>query len=64
MEISLLQLLGLLGAEALGGYAIFRLRLHQIRKVIDELDDALLDDKVTENELKRIWTALKGLFGR
>lgn len=64
MEISLLQLLGLLGAEALGIYGILRLRLHQIRKLIDELDDALLDDKVTENELNRIWAAVKKLFGR
>ena len=64
MEISLLQLLGLLGAEALGFYALFRYRLHQARVLIDELDDALQDDKVTENELNRIWKAVKGLFGK
>lgn len=64
MEIDILQLLAILGAEALGFFALFRLRLSQIRKVIDRLDDALYDDKVTEEEYRGIWEAVKALFGK
>jgi oligoendopeptidase F len=33
----------------------FKSKLHDVRQFIDTLDDALYDDKVTEQEYRAIW---------
>lgn len=41
----------------------FKKKLGQLRKLVDTLDDALYDDKVSEGEYEAIWESVKDLFG-
>ena len=61
VEVDLLWLVGLV-AGGLAAYAIFRYRLHQIRKLIDALDDAVTDDKVTEEEFRIIYELVREII--
>ena len=31
-------------------------KLNQVRKLLDDVDDAVKDDKITEDEFRKIWT--------
>ena len=54
--IDILKILALIGAGGFGAYySIFRRKLSAIRGFIDAVDDALYDDKVTEEEFRKIW---------
>lgn len=58
VEVDIIWLLGFVPA-ALAGYVVFKYRLHQARKLVDALDDAVYDDKVTEDEFLRIYEAIR-----
>jgi len=58
MEVSLEFLLGMF-AGALAVYAVVKYRLHQVRQLLDVVDDALYDDKVSDEEFAAIWKAVK-----
>ena len=65
IEIDLLWLFGFVPA-VLAGYLIFRYRLHKVRVAFDELaqaigvlDDALADDKVSEDEFRNVYAQFK-----
>jgi cell shape-determining protein MreC len=45
-------------------YALFKRKLHTIREFVDTLDDALQDDKVTEQEYRELWEKFKALFNK
>jgi len=64
MEIDILWLLGFLGGTALTFYALFKFKLHKIRVFFDVWDDAMMDNKVTEDEARAIWEALKAIWKR
>lgn len=36
-------------------YATSRKKLHEIRSLVDDVDEAVQDDKVTEQEFRKIW---------
>jgi len=36
-------------------------KLRAVRELVDELDEALRDDRVTEEEWRRLWEKLKAL---
>ena len=38
--------------------------LHSIRDLVDEVDNAVKDDKVSEDEFRKIWDKAKGVFGK
>jgi hypothetical protein len=60
VEVDLQFLLGLVS----GGFAIYlivKYRLHQARKFLDLVDDAIYDDKVSEDEFRAIWEAGKDI---
>ena len=61
VEIDLQFYLGLIGG-GLAAYAVFKYRLHQVRVAIDAVDDAVVDDKVTEDEFRKIWDAFKTII--
>lgn len=52
--------------SALGGYVIhwakFKVRFGNFRKLIDLVDNAIQDDKVTEPEFRGIWSSFKTVF--
>jgi len=69
IEIDLLWLLGILGGGALVGYAALRFRLHQLRmlfffvaEIFREMDEAMKDDKISEDEAAAIWSDLMDVF--
>jgi len=39
----------------------FKGKLRAVRELVDELDEALRDDRVTEEEWRRLWEKLKAL---
>jgi hypothetical protein len=41
--------------SGLTAWKAFKAKLNMIRKLIDTVDDAIYDDKVTENEFRVIW---------
>ncbi|MCK9593441.1 MAG: hypothetical protein M0Q91_15655 [Methanoregula sp.] len=52
-----------------GGYVVNDLRykkgkkiLAEMRKTIDAVDDAVYDDKITEEEFRGTWERLKGVY--
>jgi hypothetical protein len=45
-------------------YALFKRKLHTIREFIDELDNDLYDDKVTEEEYRALWEKFKAIFNK
>ena len=63
MEIDILWLLGFAGAEALAAWLYLRKNVHKVRVLVDTVDDALYDDKVTEAEYRDIWEQFKRLLG-
>lgn len=50
------------GGVALAKYVYFKRKLHVIRELIDELDNALYDDKITEEEYRQLWQRFKALI--
>jgi uncharacterized ion transporter superfamily protein YfcC len=40
-------------------WGVFKRKLHTIREAIDTLDDALYDNKITEDEFRAIWEKSK-----
>ncbi len=61
-------ILGIIGGSIVGKIATdIRYKkgkkiLGEIRKTIDHVDDAVYDDKITEEEFRGGWEHLKGLF--
>jgi Na+/H+ antiporter NhaB len=45
-------------------YALFKRKLRAVREFVDTLDDALQDDKVTEQEYRELWEKFKALFNK
>jgi hypothetical protein len=43
-------------------WGIFKRKLRTIREAIDTLDDALYDDKITEDEYRAIWEKFKKII--
>ena len=43
-------------------WAKFKTKFSEIRKFIDTLDDALYDNKVTENEYRELWESFKAVI--
>lgn len=60
--VELLLALGFIGGGVGIGYAVFKRKLSQVRRLVDELDDALRDDKVTDEEFKRLWEAFMAVI--
>lgn len=58
---AILAIVGAIGAS-LVVWNKFKSRLSQIRKLIDTLDDALYDNKVTEKEYREIWESFKAII--
>jgi|GEM_PF-1204403 hypothetical protein len=42
-------------------YILFKRKLKEVREAIDALDDALQDDKISEEEFKEIWSKFKAI---
>ncbi|MCS6768304.1 MAG: hypothetical protein RMJ59_02090 [Candidatus Nitrosocaldus sp.] len=57
MMFPLLTLIGM-GAYA---YYSFKRRLRAIRRFIDTLDDALYDDRISEDEFRALWSKFKAV---
>ena len=69
VEIDLVWLAGFVGVTGLALYAAFKYRLKQTRNVLKELfeavaavDDAVADDKVTEEEFRLIYAEFQGVI--
>lgn len=43
------------------GYVVFKLRFGQVRKLVDAIDDAVADDKISGEEAEKIFDALQPL---
>lgn len=43
-------------------YMLFKRKLKAVREAIDTLDDALQDDKISEEEFREIWSKLKAII--
>ena len=63
VEVDLQFLLGLVSG-GIATYLIVKYRLRQVRVLLDEVDDALKDDKVSEEEFRAIFAAVKAFFGK
>jgi len=59
LEVALPLIIGLIAPTSL--WAKSKLKISQIRSVIDEVDDALRDDKITEQEFRTIFSSFKAL---
>jgi hypothetical protein len=52
-----------LGIAVAGGYFLgAKRKIHQVRVLLDEVDDAIQDDRVTEEEFRRIWNRTRNLI--
>jgi hypothetical protein len=60
--VDLVPVITFLGG-GVAGYLVIKRKLHAIRELVVALDDALQDDKITEEECVRIWIAIKELVG-
>jgi cell shape-determining protein MreC len=45
-------------------WGVFKRKLHTVREFVDTLDDALQDDKVTEQEYRELWEKFKAIFNK
>jgi len=43
-------------------YILFKRKLKEVREAIDALDDALQDDKISEEEFRVIWNKFKAII--
>jgi uncharacterized membrane protein len=43
-------------------YILFKRKLKEVREAIDVLDDALQDDKISEEEFREIWSKFKAII--
>jgi hypothetical protein len=43
-------------------YILFKRKLKEVREAIDALDDALQDDKISEEEFREIWDKFKAII--
>jgi hypothetical protein len=43
-------------------YVLFKRKLRAVREFIDKLDDALYDDRITEEEYRTLWEKFKAIF--
>jgi uncharacterized membrane protein len=43
-------------------YILFKRKLKEVREAIDVLDDALQDDKISEEEFRVIWNKFKAII--
>ncbi len=43
-------------------YILFKRKLKEVREAIDALDDALQDDKISEEEFRKIWSKFKAII--
>jgi len=50
-------------AVSLAAWNRFKGKLSQIRKLVDDLDDALYDDKLSEEEYRKIWEYFTEVVG-
>jgi hypothetical protein len=41
----------------IGGWAVVKKKITSFRKLIDDVDDAVRDDSVTESEFRKIWNS-------
>ena len=63
MEVDLIWALGFV-AGAVAAYLVVKARIRQFRQLVDIVDDALVDDKVSEAEFRAIFAAFKRLIGK
>ncbi len=61
IDVSLPQVLSYVGL-GLGGYWLYRRKLHQVRLLVDDIDDALQDDKLSEEEFRKVFADLRAFF--
>ncbi|MEM2697957.1 MAG: hypothetical protein QXF17_01410 [Ignisphaera sp.] len=59
---AIISLLIAIGGTAASMYFYFKSKLHAFRKFVDELDDALYDDKISEDEFRSLWERFKALI--
>ncbi len=45
-------------------FLIFKRKLSQVRKLVDDFDNAMIDNSVGEQEAQDIWADLKVLVGK
>jgi len=64
ITIDIVWFLGFLGVGVIAGYLTFKWKLHQIRTFIDDLDNAVMDDEVTEEEFGILWRSFRNLFSK
>ncbi|MEM2101324.1 MAG: hypothetical protein QXS98_05265 [Candidatus Nitrosocaldus sp.] len=50
------------GVVGIYSYYTFKRRLHTVRQFIDTLDDALYDDRISEEEFRSLWSRFKAMF--
>jgi hypothetical protein len=50
------------GVVGIYSYYAFKRRLHVVRQFIDTLDDALYDDRISEDEFRSLWSRFKAMF--
>lgn len=62
-EIGIPEVLGII-AGATAAYFALKARIKKFRILVDVVDDALVDDKVSEAEFAAIWQAVKGLLAK
>jgi len=69
VEVDILWLLGFLGAGAVAVYYVVKFRIRQVRILLEALavlfakyEDALADDKISEEEVRAIYDSLKIVF--
>ena len=63
VEVDLIWALGFV-AGAVATYLVVKARIRQFRQLVDIVDDALVDDKVSEAEFRAIFDAFKRLIGK
>ncbi|MEM3034774.1 MAG: hypothetical protein QXL23_03965 [Candidatus Nitrosocaldus sp.] len=50
------------GAVGIYSYHAFKKRLHTVRQFLDVLDDALYDDRISEEEFRTLWSRFKRMI--
>ncbi|MFN4337389.1 MAG: hypothetical protein ACK4FV_07460 [Candidatus Nitrosocaldus sp.] len=50
------------GVIGIYSYYAFKKRLHAVRQFLDALDDALYDDKISEEEFRTLWSKFKQMI--
>lgn len=59
---TIVTLIGLFFGGAAVAYAMVKKKIHDFRILVDDLDDALYDDKVTAEEFNKIFDHIRRLI--